>query len=213
MVKASEKKREIFDFFKDNADKIYSDSELVKSTQELVTLFGKVIRGYRLYPRTNPAFSRFADQFKAKLDEILSDIPSISLRISTKGFMIGQHVLETGEKDREVVFFLYNDGLREIYFQKGIEKDEIWKFFDILAKCTLFANEDYDLTTLLWDNNFTDIGYITEDELIKQNLSLSNDSDNFSPFLVEELSSGPGSDGIGDLDSEDGKEGGGNSPL
>lgn len=212
MVKASEKKREIFDFFKDNADKIYSDSELVKSTQELVTLFGKVIRGYRLYPRTNPAFSRFADQFKAKLDEILSDIPSISLRISTKGFMIGQHVLETGEKDREVVFFLYNDGLREIYFQKGIEKDEIWKFFDILAKCTLFANEDYDLTTLLWDNNFTDIGYITEDELIKQNLSLSNDSDNFSPFLVEELSYGPGSDGIGDLDSEDGKEGGGNSP-
>ena len=213
MVKASEKKREIFDFFKDNADKLFNDNELVKSTKELVVLFGKVIRGYRLYPRTNPAFSRFADQFKVKLDEILSDIPSISLRISTKGFMFGSHVLETDDKDREVVFFLYNDGLREIYFQKGTQKDEIWQLFDILAQCTLFANDDYDLSTLLWDHNFTNIGYITEDELIKQNLSLSNDSDNFSPFLVEELSYGPGLDGIGEIDREEGKEGGGNSPM
>ena len=213
MVKASEKKREIFDFFKDNADKLFNDTDLVRSAKELVALFGKVIRGYRLYPRTNPAFSRFADQFKIKLDEILTDIPSISLRISTKGFMLGNNLLETGEKDREVVFFLYNDGLREIFFQKGTQKDEIWQLFDILAQCTLFANEDYDLSTLLWDHNFTNIGYITEDELIKQNLSLSNDSDNFSPFLVEELSYGPGLDGMGEVDREDGKDGSGNSPM
>ena len=212
MVKASEKKREIFDFFKDNADKLFDDNELVKSAKDLVALFGKVIRGYRLYPRTNPAFSRFADQFKVKLDEILSDIPSISLRISTKGFMLGNHLLDTGDKDREVVFFLYNDGLREIFFQKGTEKEEIWQLFDILAQCTLFANEDYDLSTLLWDHNFTNIGYITEDELIKQNISLANDSENtFSPFLVEELSYGPGFEGIGEVDREDGKDGSGNS--
>lgn len=212
MVKASEKKREIFDFFKDNADKLFNDSDLVKSAKELVALFGKVIRGYRLYPRTNPAFSRFADHFKIKLDEILTDIPSISLRISTKGFMLGNHLLDTGEKDREVVFFLYNDGLREIFFQKGVGRDEVTQLFDILAQCTLFANEDYDLSTLLWDHNFTNIGYITEDELIKQNLSLSNDSENFSPFLVEELSYGPGFDGIGEIDKDESKDGSGNSP-
>ncbi len=213
MVKANEKKREIFDFFKDNADKLFDDNELVKSAKELVALFGKVIRGYRLYPRTNPAFSRFADYFKIKLDDILTDIPSVSLRISTKGFMLGNHLLDTGEKDREVVFFLYNDGLREIFFQKGVARDEITQLFDILAQCTLFANEDYDLSTLLWDHNFTNIGYITEDELIKQNLSLANDSENFSPFLVEELSYGPGFDGIGEVDKDDGKDGGGNSPV
>ncbi len=145
MVKASDKKREIFDFFKDNADRLFDDQEIVKLTKELVGLFNKVIRGYRLYPRSNPAFSRFANYFKKKLDEILSDIPSISLRISTNGFMMGNHLLDTGERDREVVFFLYNDGLREIFFQQGTTLDEINQLFDILAQCTLFANEDYDL--------------------------------------------------------------------
>lgn len=209
MITASEKKREIFDFFKDNADKIFDDNSLVQPTKELVALFGKVIRGYRLYPRTNPAFSKFADQFKAKIDDILMEIPSISLRISTNGFMLGSHLLDTGKKDREVVFFLYNDGLREIFFQKGVSKDEISQLFNILAQCTLFANEDYDLSTLLWDNNFTNIGYITEEELIKQNLTMLNDTENaFSPFLVEELSYGPGIDGIGEIDKEEGKEDG-----
>lgn len=212
MVKVSDKKREIFDFFKDNADKLFDDQELVKSTKELVGLFNKVIRGYRLYPRSNPAFSRFANYFKSKLDEILADIPSISLRISTNGFMIGNHLLDTGDRDREVVFFLYNDGLREIFFQKGTTIDEVNQLFDVLAQCTLFANEDYDLSTLLWDHNFTNIGYITEDELIKQNISIANDSENtFSPFLVEELSYGPGFDGIGEVDREEGKAGSGNS--
>ena len=93
--------------------------------------------------------------------------------------MLGNHLFDTGERDREVVFFLYNDGLREIFFQKGVAREEVTQLFDILAQCTLFANEDYDLSTLLWDHNFTNIGYITEDELIKQNLSLANDSENF----------------------------------
>lgn len=212
MVKASDKKREIFDFFKDNADRLFDDQEVVKLTKELVGLFNKVIRGYRLYPRSNPAFSRFANYFKKKLDEILSDIPSISLRISTNGFMMGNHLLDTGERDREVVFFLYNDGLREIFFQQGTTLDEINQLFDILAQCTLFANEDYDLSTLLWDHNFSNIGYITEDELIKQNIAVSSEADDtFSPFRVEELSYGPGYDGIGEIDSDEGMKGSGES--
>ena len=212
MVKASDKKREIFDFFRDNADRLFDDQEIVKLTKELVGLFNKVIRGYRLYPRSNPAFSRFANYFKKKLDEILADIPSISLRISTNGFMMGNHLLDTGERDREVVFFLYNDGLREIFFQQGTTIEEINQLFDILAQCTLFANEDYDLSTLLWDHNFTNIGYITEDELIKQNIAVSSDTDDtFSPFRVEELSYGPGYDGIGEIDSDEGMKGSGES--
>ena len=212
MVKASDKKRKIYDFFKDNADRLFDDQELVRLTKELVGLFNKVIRGYRLYPRSNPAFSRFANYFKKKLDEILKDIPSVSLRISTNGFMLGNHLIETGDRDREVVFFLYNDGLREIFFQQGITIDEINQLFDILAQCTLFANEDYDLATLLWDHDFTNIGYITEDELVKQNISVSSDTDDtFSPFRVEELSYGPGFDGIGEIDSEEGMKGSGES--
>lgn len=200
MKTASRNKRDVFEFFKENAEKVAGDNGLVDSAKELVALFGKVIRGYKLYPRTNPAFDRFAVQFRKKLDEILSKMPSISLRITPKGFMLGSAVLDTGEKDKEIVYFLYNDGLREIFFQQGTTRDEVSELFNILAQCTLFANEDYDLATLLWDYNFDNIGYITEDELIKDSIATNAEDALFSPILVEELSYGPGFDGIGSAD-------------
>lgn len=212
MKSSSKSKRDIFEFFKENAEIVAGNSGLVDSAKELVALFGKVIRGYSLYPRTNPAFDRFAVQFRKKLDDILSTMPSISLRITPKGFMLGSAVLDTGDKDREIVFFLYNDGLREIFFQQGTTKEEVSDLFNILAQCTLFANEDYDLATLLWDHNFDNIGYITEDELIKDTtVSAGIEDATFSPILVEELSYGPGLEGFGSNDefSEDDGEGSG----
>jgi len=212
MKGSSKNKRDVFEFFKENAESVAGNSGLVESAKELVALFGKVIRGYSLYPRTNPAFDRFAIQFRTKLDEILSTMPSISLRITPKGFMLGSAILDTGDKDREIVFFLYNDGLREIFFQQGTTKEEVSDLFNILAQCALFANEDYDLATLLWDHNFDNIGYITEDELIKDTTVSANIEDAiFSPILVEELSSGPGLEGLGGNDefSEDDGEGSG----
>jgi hypothetical protein len=89
MVTASERKREVFEFFNSNVGNVADNTELLRSAKELVGLFGKVIRGYKLYPRSNPAFSKFGDQFKTKLDDILSKIPTISLKISPKGFMVG----------------------------------------------------------------------------------------------------------------------------
>jgi len=217
MKASTQSKRDVFEFFKENAESVAGDTGLVDSAKELVALFGKVIRGYKLYPRTNPAFDRFAFQFRKKLDEILSKMPSISLRITPKGFMLGSAILDTGEKDKEIVFFLYNDGLREIFFQTGTTKEEVSQLFNILAQCTLFANEDYDLATLLWDHNFDNIGYITEDELIKDSLSANAEDAGFSPILVEELSSGPGLEGLGGIDDEyddedeDGEGSGGDS--
>ena len=80
MVTASERKREVFEFFNSNMGRVADNVDLLRSAKELVGLFGKVIRGYKLYPRSNPAFSKFGDQFKAKLDDILSTIPTISLK-------------------------------------------------------------------------------------------------------------------------------------
>ena len=202
MKTAAQNKRDVFEFFKENAESVAGDSGLIDQAKELVALFGKDIRGYKLYPRTNPAFDRFAFQFRKKLDEILSRMPSISLRITPKGFMLGTAVLDTGEKDKEIVYFLFNDGLREIFFQQGTTKEEVSQLFNVLAQCTLFANEDYDLATLLWDHNFDNIGYITEDELIKDSIATNIEDTPFSPIKVEELSIGPGLDGLGSIDDE-----------
>ncbi|HOW51002.1 MAG TPA: HEAT repeat domain-containing protein [bacterium] len=158
--------RNIIEFFRQNTDLEASQEHLRGQADEIVTLFHKVLKGYKLYPISNPMFKRFAEDFKVKVDLMHTEIPVIPFRIKKTGFIFMKQPIETALDDNEVIYVLFNDGIREIYFAKGITNDEIVKFFNILAKVTVYASEDYDIATLLWDSAFEHIGYVTEEELI-----------------------------------------------
>ena len=159
--------RNIIEFFRQNTELTASQEHLRGQADEIVTLFHKVLKGYKLYPLNNPMFKKFAEDFKIKVDLMHTEIPVIPFRIKKTGFLFMKQPVETALEDNEVIYVLFNDGIREIYFAKGITYDEILSFFNILAKVTVYASEDYDIATLLWDSEFTHIGYVTEEELIE----------------------------------------------
>lgn len=159
--------RSIIEFFRQNTELAASQEHLRGQAEEIVTLFHKVLKGYKLYPLSNPMFKKFAEDFKVKVDLMLTEIPVIPFRIKKTGFLFMKQPVETALEDNEVIYVLFNDGIREIYFAKGITYDEIIAFFNILAKVTVYASEDYDIATLLWDSDFEHVGYVTEEELIE----------------------------------------------
>jgi len=161
------KKQNLVDFFRKHFEMDESKEHLRGQAAEIVTLFHKVLKGYKLYPINNPMFKKFADDFKVKVDLMLTEIPVIPFRIKKTGFVFMKKPVESALEDQEVVYVLVNDGIREIYFAKGITYEEILAFFNILAKVTVYASEDYDIATLIWDANFEHIGYVTEEELIE----------------------------------------------
>ncbi len=160
-------KRNLVDFFRKHFEMDESKEHLRAQAAEIVTLFHKVLKGYKLYPVNNPMFKKFADEFKVKVDLMLTEIPVIPFRIKKTGFVFMKKPVESALEDQEVVYVLFNDGIREIYFARGITYEEILGFFNILAKVTVYASEDYDIATLIWDAAFGHIGYVTEEELIE----------------------------------------------
>lgn len=159
--------RDVTDFFRDHSGEEAKYEHLRGQAEEIVLLFHKVLKGYKLYPINNPMFQKFAEDFKTKVDLMHTDIPVIPFRIKKTGFLFMKQPVETALDDNEVIYVLFNDGIRELYFSRGITYEEILAFFNILAKVTVYASEDYDIATLLWDNAFEHIGYITEEELVE----------------------------------------------
>ncbi len=159
--------RSIIEFFRQNSELEPSKEHLRGQAEEIVTLFHKVLKGYKLYPVNNPMFKKFGEEFKVKVDLMLTEIPVIPFRIKKNGFLFMKQPVETALDDNEVIYVLFNDGIREIYFAKGITYEEILSFFNILARVTVYASDDYDIATLLWDSEFEHIGYVTEEELVE----------------------------------------------
>ncbi len=160
------KKRSVIEFLrKVDEQTVKNRDQLFKQAEELVVLFNKVLKGYKLYPVNNPIFKQFADDFHNKLQLVHSEIPVIPFRMDRNNFIFMKQPIEC-EESVEVAYLLFNDGIRELFFEKGISRDEILDLFKILAKVTVYASEDYDIATLIWNENFSHIGYVTEEELI-----------------------------------------------
>ncbi|MFO7735549.1 MAG: hypothetical protein R6W70_04955, partial [bacterium] len=174
--------RKLFNFFKENASEISENKQLLSNAAETASLFNKIILTFKLYPGENPIFMKFATQFQKNLTCMFKELPVVSIRITHRGFHFASNELNLSKKDQETAEYLYNDGLRELYFQKGVGFESIHEFFSILAKATSCRNEDYDIPSLLWHGNFDRIGYITEDELLNP---YAYDKDNGEPFTIE----------------------------
>ncbi len=110
------KKQNLVDFFRKHFEMDESKEHLRGQAAEIVTLFHKVLKGYKLYPINNPMFKKFADDFKVKVDLMLTEIPVIPFRIKKTGFVFMKKPVESALEDQEVVYVLFNDGIREIYF-------------------------------------------------------------------------------------------------
>ncbi len=165
-----ETKQQLFQFFEKNSFNAEEEALVVSQATDIISLFGKLLRAYRLYPKHNPVFKKFAEDFFEKVEKVLKTVSIISIRILHNSFIVAEKKIDSSNSDSQTAFQLYNEGLRELFFQRGITKKEIELFFDALSKTVLYANEDFDLTTLLWDLNLQHIGYVTEDEIVEDSL-------------------------------------------
>lgn len=182
-------KRDIFEYAQKSIEQLPEESRLIRQAGELIALLNKVVKGYRLYPRNNPMFASFAEEFRIKLETVLDAAPVISYRITPGGFFFGKHQLGNLADDNTISFLLYNDGVRELFFQQGVTFNEVQRLFNILARVTIYTNDDYDIPTLLWEEHFDFIGYITEDELVRSAITGRwIEDDDSSLFREDELS-------------------------
>jgi HEAT repeat protein len=58
-----------------------------------------------------------------------------------------------------LAFAMYRDGLREVSFHKGVEREELDAFLDVLARVARVRDDQDDLLTLLWDRDWYHLRY------------------------------------------------------
>lgn len=142
------------------------DEEEVNSAREIIQNLTKTIKTQKIYLPNNPIHQKFTAQFLQLFQVHLKKFGILRLRI--KRFELkcsGQTVYENTERLESIAFKLFVDGLRELSFQSGLEKEEITYFLDVLGRDELKAGADDDIVTLLWERHFSHIQYVVVDDL------------------------------------------------
>jgi len=143
--------------------------EVSFQARDVMSIFVKTIKAYRLYPLENPALDEVRSQFSHKLQGFLKKYHSFAFQIGEYDFSFGGKILyDNKDLKASLAFRLYKDGLRELRFMEGVEEVEIRGLIDIIARVENINQLEDDLVTMIWEADFIHISYLATDEFLDE---------------------------------------------
>ena len=143
--------------------------EVFLHARDLMNIFVKTIKAFRLYPPENPSLVGFRNLLFRKFQFFLKRYHTFSFKIEEYDFSFNNRVLyENKELKTSLAFFLYKDGLRELRFMEGLEEWEIQGFLDIVKRGDQINKMEEDLVTMIWERDFVHIRYQATDEFLDE---------------------------------------------
>ena len=131
----------------------------VAQVEDALRAVSAALRSFRLYSGQGPMLEKFVDAASAKLKALWENVPLLRLEIDEQSIRWEeQRVYPTGDTGPELAFLFYKDGIREITLLPGFEK-EIGTFLQVLGRAPQVREEEDDLLTLLWQEEFTAFQY------------------------------------------------------
>ena len=143
--------------------------EEFQQAKDLINLFIRTIKAFRLYPANNPTLVGMQEQLFRRFQTYLEMYSSFALEIGEYDFSFkGKIVYEDRELKGSLPFLFFKDGLRELRFMEGIEEDELKGLTDIIIQRDNINEFEDDLITLIWEKDFIHISYLATDQFLEE---------------------------------------------
>lgn len=145
------------------------DREELKSAKDVLAHLTKTAKTLKIYLPNNPIYQKFLQELRDRFDVHLREYETLRLKIKQYAlYCKGQVVYENTNRLESLAFKLFVDGIRELTFQEGIDKEEITSLLGIIGREYDPSNPDDDMVTLLWERHFTHISYLVAGDFIQE---------------------------------------------
>jgi HEAT repeat protein len=129
-----------------------------KTAASWLNQFARTLKTCRLYDQNNPTVIRFRDDLGIALRKVLLELPSLRYRFTSEDvFYEDVSLYPARSRDDNFALPFYQDGIRAITLERGIEGRELSALIDALLRVTGQKDGDDDLVTLLWEANLQHI--------------------------------------------------------
>ena len=138
----------------------------VKIVKNIIHNLLKTKKILRMYPPNNPVCRKVAQETFNNLDNFLI-YKEIKLTIQRNQILYhGESVYISEDKEDNLAFFFFKDGVRELTFEKGFDENELVKFIRILIIDFQNYMIDDDVVTLMWQSDFKHLKYVVDENVI-----------------------------------------------
>ncbi|HLE70419.1 MAG TPA: hypothetical protein VJH87_12110, partial [Vicinamibacteria bacterium] len=145
-----------------------AESRKVGFVRELIRLLVKTQKAQRLYDSKNAVAERLELDLYERLSAFVSEVGEVHLVVQESQLRCKDEVVfESPDRTDSLAFLLYRDGIRRLSFNPGLELQELRAFLRCLNRVAILTNDQDDLVTLLWEQDFHSIRYFAIEELAR----------------------------------------------
>ena len=126
----------------------------------LLTGLGQILRAYQLYGLGQTSTLRLLETLQGNFRTLWKEVQSLELAV-TEGTLVcdGQVIYQSENRSESLAFLFYRDGIRALIFMPGVETEELARFVEVIHRTRYCRQEEDDLLTLLWQEDFSHIRY------------------------------------------------------
>ncbi len=170
-------------------EKPEADPVEVKKARNIIQFFKKSFSLIKLYPPGNPSVEKSIDLLNNQIGEFINEYEKLAIQVEEFSFSFkGEVVFQDEERRSSLPFLFYRDGLRELSFHEGLDKEELHEFFMTISEVSDLPAEDADIVNSLWEKDFIYIRYYSIDDFLDQDIG--EPTEEISIFDKMELAKG-----------------------
>ena len=129
--------------------------------EELLRVLVKAVRAHQLYMHNNPTYVRAIEMLSAALNQVWAHTDEIAFQFTETEFRWHDRAVlhEPSKSTDSLPWLFFKDGIRELKILRGFESDEMAKLLDVIQRGRKATQEDDDLLTMLWEQDFVYLRY------------------------------------------------------
>ena len=133
----------------------------VALVEELLRLLVKAVRAHQLYMHNNPTYLRAIELLMAGFNHVWEHTDEIAFAFTETDIRWAERAVlhEPAKSADSLPWLFFKDGIREVKVLRGFEAEELPKLLDVVQRARKATQEDDDLLTMLWEQDFVYLRY------------------------------------------------------
>ena len=157
-------------------DTIIDPAQLTK-VKEILLVLANAVSAAKIFPSDHQTVVNFVSDLEAKFKDYLEAYWKLELGIEEQAFIFaGNKVYEDPHPVKSLPFFFFKDGMKTLYFYRGLDKEELKAFLETIRQVSQLPPEEGDIVNALWEKDLPNIRYDAPDEFLETRIGVGKPS-------------------------------------
>ena len=155
----------------DEDDLVLTDKQVVKKVEDILNGMANAVSAMKIFPSDHATVRNFADALNGKFDDYFKTYQKLEVGVEEYSFTYAGQVAYTDEMTiKSLPFFFFKDGTQILYFYRGLDRQELLEFLELIKNVSQKPGGDNDIVAALWESDFSNIQYYAPDEFLENQI-------------------------------------------